>query len=247
MRLVTLSDIHIREPGDAGDRCLQDFLSHPLVQDATHVGLLGDIFDLMAGDHAAYIERFQVFFQQLRGLCEAGKIVYFAEGNHDMHLTALFRRASQPWGVEAAHRLQVLMSERQLTIAGKNVIIGHGDEYNRTDLTYLKYKSFIKKPFYAFLANHVMPLAILDFVGQQASKKSRAYGSKKYNEEEVRGKFRAGVEHMTPAGVDVVIGGHSHVVDDYQLKGPRYLNNGFPPKSRRFVVVDAAGARLESF
>ncbi len=247
MRLCTLSDIHIRELGDEGHRCLEDFFRHPLVQSSTHVGLLGDIFDLMAGDHAAYVTRYAGIFSQLEKFCTEGKVVYFAEGNHDMHVTRLFKRASSAWGLEAAHRLQVLMRERRLEVAGQRVVIGHGDEYNRQDTVYLKYKAFIKKPSLAFVADHLMPLAILDFFGQQASKKSRAYGSRSYNEEEIRQKFRAGVELLTPAGVDIVVGGHSHVVDDYQFGETRYLNNGYPPKSRQFVVVDAAGARLAPF
>lgn len=247
MRLVTISDIHIREVNDQGHQCLRSFLAHPLTQKATHVALLGDIFDLMAGDHAAYVERFQEIFDELGELCKTGKIVFFAEGNHDMHLTALFKRASLSWGVEAAHRLQVLPTERIIEIAGKNVVIGHGDEYNRSDTTYLKYKKFIKKPLLAFIADHVMPLAVIDYFGQQASKKSRAYGSRTYNEEEVRLKFRHGVEAMTPDGVDVVVGGHSHVVDEFKFKKGVYLNNGYPPKSRKFIAVDSEGSRLVDF
>lgn len=247
MRLVTISDIHIREINDQGHQCLLDFLAHPLTKSATHVGLLGDIFDLMAGDHEAYINRFKSIFNALEDLCREGKIVYFAEGNHDMHLDKLFKRASTGWGLEAAHRLQVLFTERSLDILGQQVIIGHGDEYNRTDTTYLKYKSFIKKPLLAFIADNIMPLAILDYVGVRASKKSRAYGHRTYNEEEVRQKFRIGVESMTPQSVSVVIGGHSHVVDEFRFKNTVYLNNGFPPKSRKFVALDSEGARLVDF
>lgn len=247
MRLVTLSDIHIRELNDQGHRCLNDFLSHPLTVEATHIGLLGDIFDLMAGDHEAYIVRFREIFEAIGNLCRQEKIVYFAEGNHDMHLEGLFKRASREWGVQAAHRFQVLSSERLVEIAGKQVIIGHGDEYNRSDSTYLKYKSFIKKPWLAFIADHVMPLAVLDYVGERASKKSRAYGNRSYNEEEVRQKFRAGVELMTPVVAEIVLGGHSHVVDEYKFKNKVYLNNGFPPKSRKFIAVDSEGPRLVTF
>jgi UDP-2,3-diacylglucosamine hydrolase len=247
MRLVTLSDIHIRELNDIGHQCLNDFLAHPLTRGSTHVGLLGDIFDLMAGDHAAYVERFREIFEAVGDLCREGKVVYFAEGNHDMHLDSLFKRLSKGWGIEAAHRLQVIPSERLIEIAGRQIVIGHGDEYNLTDLTYLKYKAFIKKPWLAFVADHVMPLAILDYVGHRASKTSRAYGHRTYNEEEVRQKFRAGVESKTPNEAQVVIGGHSHVVDEYAFQDKLYLNNGFPPKSRKFIAVDSEGARLVNF
>lgn len=246
MRLVALSDIHIRATGDAGAQCLEQFFAHPLTQSASHVALLGDIFDLVAGNHAAYLERWGSVFERLREFCEAGKTVYFAEGNHDMHLERLFRSASRRWSPAAADRLVVLPTELTLEIAGLRVLISHGDEYNQQDTTYLKYKRFIKRPTLRFVADFVMPLAILDYIGNKASQKSRAYGERLFNETEVRDKFRHGVRTMVAPDVDVVVGGHSHVVDEWRNGRTLYLNNGYPPKSRKFVVVDAAGPRLET-
>jgi UDP-2,3-diacylglucosamine hydrolase len=247
MQLACISDIHIITEGDAGDRCLQDFLSHPAVQDATHIGLLGDIFDLMAGDHPAYLQRYEKLFHRLGEMCAQGKTIFFAEGNHDMHLERLFKRVTKSWGLEAAHRFQIIYHEKIIDLNGKKVLLGHGDEFNRHDLTYLKYKKFIKRPIMSLIADYVMPLTVLDYLGVKASKKSRAYGGKTYNEEEVRGKFREGVQQRPGLEVDVIVGGHSHVVDEFSFRDTIYLNNGFPPKSRKFCLVNSGGARLVDF
>lgn len=246
MRLVTISDIHIRSLNDAGYQCLQQFFNHPLTQSATHVGLLGDIFDLMAGQHSAYLKRWKPFFESIRSMCEQGKVVYLAEGNHDMHLTRLCRQASKKWNKDVAERFIVLPQDHILQISKLKVLMGHGDEYNRTDTTYLKYKAFIKQPWLSIVADYLMPLSFLDYAGERASKKSRSYGEKRFNEDEIREKFRKGVEQMTPNEIDVVLGGHSHVLDSWEFNGKLYLNNGFPPKSDKFIVVDDSGARLES-
>ncbi len=246
MRLVTLSDIHIKEIGDDGYRCLISFLGNPLTQTATHIALLGDIFDLMAGDHEQYIKRWQEIFEKLRLLCSKGVVVYVAEGNHDMHLTKLFERVRASWGVEAGHRLQVIQDYKIIEGLNKKIYLSHGDEFNQLDLAYLKYKKIIKNNFFKFVANFIMPLSVLDYVGKIASKKSRAYGERTYNEDDVRQKFRNGLGGLVPPNVNIVIGGHSHVKDDIVVGGFHYLNNGYPPKSKCFVVFDEFGARLET-
>ena len=245
MRLVTISDIHIKSLNDEGYQCLQRFFDHPLTQSATHIGLLGDIFDLMAGHHSAYLKRWEQFFESIRKFCEEGKTVYLVEGNHDMHLTRLCTKVKIKWEKNTASRFIVIPQDHVLKIGDKNVLIGHGDEYNREDTTYLKYKAFIKQPWISIVANYFMPLSILDYAGVKASKKSRTYGKKKFNEERIREKFRDGVKLMTPANIDIVLGGHSHVIDRWEFDGKIYLNNGYPPKSQKFIAVDKAGARLE--
>ena len=99
----------------------------------------------------------------------------------------------------------------------------------------------------AWIADYVMPLTVLDYLGAKASKKSRSYGERSYNEEEVRRKFREGIEQRLGPKVDVIVGGHSHVVDEYSFNGTTYLNNGFPPKSRKFSLVNARESRLIDF
>lgn len=246
MRLVALSDIHIRYAGDSGAKCLEQFFRHPLTQGSTHVALLGDIFDLVAGNHAEYLRRWASIFSALKVFCDSGKIVYFAEGNHDMHLERLFASLSKSWDPESARRLVVIPTELRISLNGRSVLLSHGDEYNQEDTTYLKYKRFIKTPTLRFIADFLMPLSVLDYLGNKASKKSRAYGERTFNEAEVRNKFRRGVSALVAPDVDVVVGGHSHVVDQWQNGGMTYLNNGYPPKSKVFVVVDDTGARLEA-
>lgn len=244
MPLATISDIHIHQSGDPGDRVLRSFSENSLVKSSTHVGLLGDIFDLMAGDHPEYLARHSEVFDLIRKWCEAGKVVFFAEGNHDMHLSTLFRRLSQSWSPAAASRLVVLRKDRLVEIDGIKIKLGHGDRYNQEDTVYLRYMDIITSSACAFLADHLMPYQVLKYLGERASVKSRKYGTKKFDEESVRQKFRRGVELLTPSEASVVIGGHSHVADMHAWDGHLYVNNGYPPKSGKFVYVDTAGARL---
>ncbi|MBY0516227.1 MAG: metallophosphoesterase [Bacteriovoracaceae bacterium] len=244
---VSISDIHIREVGDSGYQCLEDFFNHPKTKAATHIGLLGDIFDLVAGNHSEYLVKWSKVFDLIRFQCQMGKVVYFAEGNHDMHLSRLIKNVTSSWPLNEAHLFQVIVDDMVLEMNGLHILIGHGDELNQEDTSYLKYKKFIKKPVMNFIADFVMPFSVLDYVGKKASQHSRSYGERLYNEEEVKEKFRKGVVNIKKDKLNYIVGGHSHVVDNWTHKEIQYLNNGYPPKSRKFVSIDSSGGTLESF
>lgn len=244
MSFVSLSDIHIHQSGDKGWQSLMAFAKHPLVQKATHVGLLGDIFDLMAGDHPAYLQRHREVFALIATWCQQGKTVYFAEGNHDMHLGGLFHRFTRDWDLATTKRFVLLRTDTLVNVDGKILKIGHGDRYNQNDRPYLRYMDFITKPLLAHVADNIMPYQILKMVGERASVKSRKYGSARFDEDNVREVFRRGVQEQTPSNVAVVVGGHSHVTDEFHWDGKAYLNNGYPPRSGVFAAVDSSGARL---
>ncbi|MCE3012716.1 MAG: metallophosphoesterase [Proteobacteria bacterium] len=245
MRLVAISDIHINEHDDNGLTCFRNFSTHALVKDATHIALMGDIFDLVAGNHHEYDKRWEEVFKIIKSFCEQGKVVYFAEGNHDMHLKRLLSRISSGWHSHATHLVHI---EDYLVIdfLGKKVHLSHGDELNVHDVTYLKYKKFIKKFPMGLIADFILPISVLDYLGHKASKKSRKYGSTRFNEEDVRFKFREGLSKYFNTGIDIVVGGHSHVTDNYLNGNLTYLNNGYPPKSNKFIVIDNEGPRLET-
>lgn len=245
MRLVAISDIHINEHDSSGFACFKNFSTHKLVKDATHVALMGDIFDLVAGNHWEYDKRWVEVFRIIQSFCEEGKIVYFAEGNHDMHLKRLLTRIASGWACHSNHLVHI---EDYLVIdfLGKKIHLSHGDELNVHDVTYLKYKKFIKKFPMGLIADYLMPISVLDYLGERASKKSRKYGAIRFNEEDVRSKFREGLARYRNSKIDIVVGGHSHVADFYIENALTYLNNGYPPKSNKFIVIDHEGPRLET-
>ena len=160
-----------------------------------------------------------------------------------MHLRRLLRRVASKWKVNSNHLVHI---DDYLVVdfLDKKILLSHGDELNAQDVTYLKYKKFVKRPILSIVADFLMPLRVLDYLGVKASKKSRKYGAARFNEEDVRGKFRAGLSRFKDAQIDVVVGGHSHVEDIYSDQKLTYINNGYPPKSNKFVVIDAGGVRL---
>ncbi len=232
MKLAAISDVHVKVPHDDADRLLCQFLTHPEVQTADYVLLLGDIFDLMCGPHNAYLASFNHIFDLMDGLAKKGNKVFFFEGNHDVHLEKLFKKR-WPGG-------EITLSQNQIieAIDGKTYYFSHGDEHEVNNLSYQKYKNLILSPPLRFVANHIMPYRVLNFLGERASKMSRKRGSKTYDEGLIKQTFREGVAQTTKGKYDFILGGHSHVKDQYPLSEHSvYVNNGYALKTKSFIMI----------
>lgn len=234
MKISAISDVHIKFPHDEADKFLQSFLHHPDVEDSKYILLLGDIFDLMCGPHDEYLTLYSHLFKRLDELQKKGIRVYFFEGNHDVHLEKLFKKI---WKDN-----NVVLSQKPIAevIDGKKYYFSHGDEHEVNNFSYHRYMRFIRSIPLKFLADYLMPYSLLNFLGVRASKMSRKKGSRKFDAEGVRSKFREGVAQTTKNQHDFVLGGHSHVQDQFQLPGSNsiYLNNGYAIKSKTFILIE---------
>lgn len=234
MKIAAISDVHVKTPSDEADLLLQSFLNHPEVRSSDYILLLGDIYDLMVGPHETYLERFRSHFRALDEILSLGKKVYFFEGNHDVHLERLFRKK---WKNE-----QIVITQNPIieTIGGKTYYFSHGDEHEVDNLSYHRYIRFIRSKPLKFVADFIMPYSVIHFLGERASRMSRKKGSRKFDAEAVRAKFRSGVRTTTKGDFDFVLGGHSHVKDDFILpeSRSRYLNNGYALNSKTFILIE---------
>lgn len=233
MKIAAISDVHVKKAYDEADKLLCQFLGHPLVQSSDYVVLLGDIFDLMCGPHPEYLKEFQHIFDLMDQLQKKGIKVLFFEGNHDVHLEKLFARR---WPDREVKLSQVPCI---LELEGKSYYFSHGDEHEVDNLPYQRYKSLIMSTPLKFVANKIMPYSLLNFLGERASKMSRKRGSKDYNEEKVKQRFREGVAQTTQGKYNFILGGHSHVKDIFPLnETSTYANNGYALKTRSFLFID---------
>lgn len=234
MKIAAISDVHIKFPNDEADKFLMSFLNHPLVEQSDYIILLGDIFDLMCGSHNEYLSSYAHLFSKIYNLHKSGKKIFYFEGNHDVHLERLLKKL---WSSN-----QIIVSQTPIVelIDGKKYYFSHGDEHEVNNISYLRYIKFIRSSPLKFFANFIMPYRVLNFLGERASRISRKNGSRKFDAEAVRMTFRSGVEQSTKGEYDFVLGGHSHVQDNYRLPDSSsiYLNNGYALKSKTFILID---------
>jgi UDP-2,3-diacylglucosamine hydrolase len=234
MKIVAISDVHVKRPFDEADKLLSSFLQHRDVLSADIILFLGDIFDLMCGPHQEYIRFFNHQFQQITELSRAGKKIYFFEGNHDVHLDGLFKKI---W-----KNNEVILSQKPIVeeIEGKLYYYSHGDEHEVDNKSYQRYIRIIRSTPLKFIANNLMPYQLLSFLGERASKISRKKGAKSFQYDLVRNRFRTGVTLSTEGKFHFVLGGHSHVQDKFIIpnKESVYVNNGYALHTRTFILVE---------
>lgn len=233
MKVSAISDVHVKAPHDEAYKLLLSFLTHPEVKSSQYVVLLGDIFDFMVGTHKKYLADYKELFDAIGDLQKAGKKIYYTEGNHDVHLQKLLRYI---WPND-----EVLVTQSPVieTIDGKKYYFSHGDEHEVENHAYHKYMRFIRTKPLKFVAEYIMPYGVLNYIGKKASAKSRKRGYKSFDSEKVKNTFRSGVQIITEGKYDFVLGGHSHVQDQFEMKpGSLYINNGYALGTKTFILID---------
>lgn len=241
MKIVAISDVHVKKPHDEADKLLLSFLNHSEVQSSDYIVFLGDIFDLMCGPHEEYAESYSHLFNLIEELHSKNKKIFFFEGNHDLHLERLFEKV---WAKKVMTISQKPIIEE---IDGKKYYFSHGDEHEVDNLSYHRYMKIVRSNPLKFVANHLMPYKVLKFIGERASKMSRKRGSRSFDADLVRETFRQGVKQTTEGKFDFVLGGHSHVQDQYKIPGSEgtYLNNGYALHTRTFILIENHLTRFE--
>ncbi len=234
MRISAISDVHVKQPHDDADRLLTAFLTHHTVQSSDYIVLLGDIFDFMVGDHKRYLKDYSHLFQLIDALVKQEKKVLFYEGNHDVHLKALFKK-KWPGGEIVPSQVPGVFA-----IDGKVYYFSHGDEHDVKNEAYHKYMAFIRTAPLRIVADKLMPYSLIHFIGERASQQSKKRGAYRFDENKERDKFRSGVVETTKGKFDFVLGGHSHVKEEYNLPGTHsfYINNGYALKSQSFILIE---------
>ncbi|OFZ14297.1 MAG: hypothetical protein A2X86_05465 [Bdellovibrionales bacterium GWA2_49_15] len=246
MKFASISDLHIKSSNDPSFEILNQFLQFCMDREITHIGLLGDIFDLMIGPHLEYYNSFQFSFDLIKVALKKGIRIYYLEGNHDFHLGGLFNLI----GLSEYSNFYYLKKATRIQLGSKILYISHGDDLGSSSLGYNLYsRVFLRGCFVGCLAK-ISPYSLVTGIGHAWSKHSRM---KKrlhpLDDRAIRQKFRDATERFWKKNkFDVLVMGHSHLQDSYGLsEGAIMLNNGDPAGSRMCAYVDAQSAKLIAF
>jgi len=209
MRAWFLSDIHLKSLNERNGNILLRFLLslQDQTRPATHLFLLGDIFDFWVGDHTHYEKKFQPLVTAILQLQKQGLKIVYLEGNHDVHVVQFWRR----------HGIECHVEDQYLELAGQVLRISHGDLINPNDTAYLRYREFVRRWYMEKLA-HRLPAAQLERIGKVASLKSRkrSVGKREDRSEQMRKLIRSYAEKCyAEKPFDLLITGHMHVIDDW--------------------------------
>lgn len=242
MKISIISDVHIKKTGDDACCLLLAFLKSSEVKCSQKILLLGDIFDLMIGNHQQYLTEFKIIFDEILKRMTEGIKIYYFEGNHDFHLSDLFKTFCEQNSMQG--RVKFIKTFWNISINEKEYLFCHGDDIEIGNYSYKIYKSLINNRFMSFIADEIFTYEMIKFIGDRASKISRKRNTYKYSYEKessnLKMKYREASEKLRrKLKFDYLVCGHSHIKDDYQsLSGFRYLNNGFALSTKSFIFFD---------
>lgn len=239
MRCVFFSDLHIKASGDTASKLFQKLCDSAEVKDATHIFLLGDIFDLLIGEHKEYFQKYSEFFDRVIELLDAGKSVVYLEGNHDFHLKKSFEKFIQT-NSQNPNKFQYLTAGMRFTLDGKSYYICHGDEVDDENESFKKWKNIYTSKEFAFLVNRILPFKFIDFLGSKVSQNSKNRGRKSFNLEALQTRYRDGAARLIKSkAVDGIICGHTHIQEQYEVEsGKTYFNCGHPLSDHNFLYFN---------
>ncbi|NUM88145.1 MAG: UDP-2,3-diacylglucosamine diphosphatase [Bdellovibrionales bacterium] len=243
MRLFFLSDLHLSTASCRKAQALVDFLQKTPQRGDTVV-LGGDVFDLFVGARRVFLRKFSLILNAMKEAESRGVVLYYLEGNHDFHLSRVFR-----------HHPNIVVKAREieLRLHGRRIYICHGDEIDREDRGYLLLRAATRSRLFV-AATSALPDWVYAAVGSWSSRTSRKYTDRKRADgarsDRLRDLFRSYAAAKVEQGASLVLIGHSHVPDrvDFRFEGRApgtYVNLGYSEDDLLLAEYDTASDRAE--
>lgn len=214
------ADVHVRSSDDERARRFIDFLARPEVRAAF---VLGDLFDFWFEKRGFVPSCYRSFLERLKGL---GKRVYVLSGNWDYLLGRAFERASGA---------RVLGQRRVLKLGKERVLLTHGDEFCRMDVSHHAWRIVAQSQVWRRTLKSC-PEAWADPV--LAGMASVSHAGKRRKSRETLSVSLDAVELELARGVGTVICGHVHEAGEVKLRNGRLLKLGWWAEGGEVAVWD---------
>lgn len=233
-----VSDLHLQEAMPQTLAAFAAFLQrHALA--ARQLYLLGDLFEYWPGDDDLDAPFNRQVVDAVRAVADAGVSVSWISGNRDFLVGEEFARRAG---------LTLLPDPFVTTIAGRRIVLAHGDAQCTDDQDYMTFRTQVRQPAWqqAFLSQ---PLAerkrIIEGVRMQSREAQRSKPAEimDVNDAAIAALFDA-------SGVQTMIHGHTHRPARHEYPGkhgprlrfvlPDWDMDGAEPRGG-WIAIDAAG------
>lgn len=214
-----ISDLHLQSAEPATFECWRAFMQRPLAQHADALVILGDFFEVWAGDDllerentsddAAAPGAFARACVALLKVHSASRPVFFMHGNRDF----LFGSKAL-----ASCGMTELLDPTLLEMHGQRHLLSHGDALCLSDTDYLAFRTQVRSPLWQdqFLAHPLSErLAITRRLREQSEAKKQATGGDPSDWADVDAD--AARRWLRSARASTLIHGHTHRAQDHDL------------------------------
>jgi UDP-2,3-diacylglucosamine hydrolase len=198
MVALFVSDLHLQPSSPSTASLFASFLTQHACR-ARQLYLLGDLFEYWAGDDDIDTPFVRSIVDALAAVSGAGVELFWIAGNRDFLVGEVFARAAG---------LTLLPDPYVANIAGKQVILAHGDAQCTDDIDYQAFRSQVRSPQWqqAFLAQSLTQRkAIIEGLrnGSRAAQMGKSMNIMDVNPDAVDALF-------AQSGVALLIHGHTH-------------------------------------
>lgn len=162
MSICFIADLHLSESHPEITERFQHFLQEEAPQHQT-LYILGDLFEVWIGDDLIP-DAFRATLQQLYTLSQQGITIRIQHGNRDFLLGETFEKLSGA---------QLIDDPYSITLDNKSVLLTHGDQLCTEDLSYQRYRGWIRHPVVTWLLRH-LPQGVRQKIGKGLRQRSTA-------------------------------------------------------------------------
>lgn len=207
MTVLVISDLHLSPERPALTRAFCRFLTEK-ARSAEALYILGDLVEAWVGDDDPS-EFARDVKRALHLLVDSGTQVYFMHGNRDFLVGSHF---AQQVGA------QLLPQEYVADIYGRRVLMLHGDTLCTEDLSYQRFRRFIRNPVVMWILRR-LPLRRRQNIAANLRRRSQSANSNKADS--IMDVSAEAVERtLRRHNVSIMVHGHTHRPGVHQLHNP---------------------------
>ncbi len=243
-KIYFLSDFHLGAPDYASslirEKKIITFLDS-IKNEAREIFIVGDVFDFWYEYKNVVPKGYVRLLGKLAELTDAGILIHFFVGNHDMWMSGYF---------ETELKIPVYFEPQKLERFGKKIFIGHGDGLGPGDKGYKFLKKIFRNSICQWLFGFLHPTIGIG-IANYFSRKSRAKtgGSDEFFlGEEKEWLIIYCKEVLEKEHFDFFVFGHRHLPLIIQLNNnSKYINLGDWIKSFTYAVFDGNTFELKKW
>ncbi len=239
-----LSDFHLGAPDAMASRQREKRIVQFLESvrnTAAQIFIVGDMFDFWFEYKLVVPRGYTRLFGKLAELSDAGILIHFFVGNHDMWMRNYF---------ETEFNIPVYYGPKQFEFNGKQFLIGHGDGQGPGDNGYKFLKKIFRNKICQWMFG-VLPPYFGMGIANYFSRKSRELAGKKVEKflgEDEEWLIIFCKETLKKQHFDFFIFGHRHLPIDFTLnENSRYINLGEWINYDSYAVFDGSNTSLKYF
>jgi len=204
-----------------------------LAKEASHLYIVGDLFDFWFEYRHLIPKNFQRIINQLGRLRDAGVRIDYLCGNHDFWLGDF---------LPAQMGIRVHRESLKVDHQGKRFFLCHGDGLAKSDWGYRILKKILRSKVNIWLYRQLPPDFSIPFA-KFVSGSSRNYTSGR--ETKFLEEYKQFAEEKIKSGFDIVILGHTHQPQIEKIENGTYVNLGDWFKNFSYAVLEKGEIRLE--